>query len=324
MERFQTEAPKAWVSYLEHGSKLQGKVTTTTLSDGVVVRACYADVKQASKRAQVTFVWTKAPADSPQVRFGWAQPSSEGHVRNENPRYCFELSRSKESLPWQLDHVWMQEGNSTFKADNNIRAEAIQLACAPLSFLYNMWLPDLISDKDFHVDSATTVEREGRQYVAIAFSYTPEEKAIAALKPVRKGTMLLDPALDWTIAEYECSAAYRKMTREVHGRYLLRKGDSGHPIVTNSQVEITVPGDTRAETNASVYELTEGPEPASADFTLAAFGLGALEPPLLPEPFAPVSNRPWLWALGTAVAALACLWLWAFFRRRSKQHLCRG
>jgi hypothetical protein len=218
-----------------------------------------------------------------------------------NPAYGFVLERVRSGDPWLVKYVERGGGSARDIVDDNGRVLA--------ELFLQIWdkmLPEFVTEPNFAVTAMRSVEREGKGYAQIDFSYN-EPFTQAQMTILTGGTILLDPDHYWVIKEYQLRRLFEDgATSYVTGAIDYATGVGGFPILRRRIEKVSTSKGDRAEMTCEFtkYEHREVPED---EFMLSAFGL--------PEPTFTQSSPARLWVCLISVALLLfCLAVFAYRR----------
>jgi hypothetical protein len=292
-ERFLQEASPAWQRYLDFCRKVQlrSHYVRRNLLQGQVTEG-----RMTLKQAEGAALLIHEPQSITHVK---VRPE----VRGTNSRYSFRLQRLEVQGPWLVAEI-------TPGPDPELMEE-VQKSVAGALRLGNLWLPDLIQDRDFHLREVRPEPWQGRSLVRVAFAYPkPVEKyPMRGALILRGGWALLDPEHDWTPVAYQVYS--EEKGQKYYHEYSYQLGDvvTSHPLFIKGRSKVRERGleVLSAETE---FEMWEEEVPLEA-FTLSAFGF--------PEPPLGDGGRPWyVWLAWGGILflllGLVCRWL---LRRRA-------
>jgi hypothetical protein len=228
-----------------------------------------------------------------------------GDVAGENPRYCFQLTRTSQEKSWVIKEVLLKP-NAELETARRLRTSS---GTSPALFLEgNKSLLDLtnLDPKNLNVSA---VQENGEELARLAFSFPPENDV-----RLRGGVVFLDPSHDWILRRAELDLVLRTDSYKHLITHEYREGPGRHPITTRNLLHAsgTSLGAPFEYELRSTYKLESQTSMPERDFTLSAFGL--------PEPFIdkPPSTRWYIWA---AVAGVVCLAAGFVIRRQMRRRV---
>jgi hypothetical protein len=246
-------------------------------------------------------------------------PNQVGTIDAVNSRYAFQLRRLAPDKPWAF--VGQDLNLEEARKPGPLRAEVGVQNWTGYPFLITgiacSYLPDLIEDADFSVQSATPVVRDRNTLVRVEFTTRPKlwrrklHPNITDWMNLHGGWILFDPMRYWIIREFQVKVHTGRpqsddnSTSVTKGKFDYKEGQDGFPILTR----IARQWEQYQVENIQEFQLIERDDVPESEFTLTAFGF--------PEPadLQTLRSGPrlYLWAGG---AGILCLALGVVFRWR--------
>jgi hypothetical protein len=304
-DRFLREAPHGWKAYLTFSKGVSASWTAGRSGErnGKVVETA---------RGRTEYKHSKNGAIRTRLSL---EPGTDGDVVGVNSSYLFRLQRKSSWKGWVVLEVQAKGSPNWQTRENEIRDEVVRGASEGLR-LYTLWLPDLLQDKNFQINSVRTHQQDGSALVRVDFEYLKAKETFAkkGMLPIRSGWMLLDPGHDWILREYDLMfLAVPPEYGTLHTTLAITEGTGRHSIVVRSNT--TQQGRTGDDTSKTVSEAeaeaAERGDVPTEEFTLSAFGL--------PEPGTVVAESTWSYYLWFAGAGVLALLLGQFLRNRAKR-----
>lgn len=277
--RFENEARKAWRTYSELATHVQGTVVCEVIDrthGQKLLQRGGGDIKVSGKSAIVT-------DDS----FKDNEPIT---LEGCNEDYAFNLQRARDSQAWILTNLTFDPelvpGGSLRRPDLNAR----RFACAGLRCSTG-WLPEMVDEAGFSVDRAETrhVADETLVDVTFRFVHRGDDDDYAA-----EGHMLLDPARYWLLREAELKVHEPpEAVGGAHAIHVEYKDSDGLPVPSRYVMQFDVQAPERAveggfgkeDIHKDIvweYDFRRVVDANERDFTLSAYGL--------PEPIRPAAG----------------------------------
>ena len=296
--RLGSEAPAKWEAYREFSKRLQGSYLEEMF-----------DRTADNKRIGHTRIQQKSTDYAKLLMFDVTAPEDRHHCWVRNEQYAFELRRKKDSEPWVLAQLHLDDKKAG-KSPIHKYLGGERYVSGPF-MLFEHWLPDFIKRPSLRLTSIEIIPQENSNLIRVAFAYaqSDKEKKDGGVY-VQDGWFILDPENYWLIREYEVKALWPSREKgTVHGHTEWRTNKDGFPILTKQTklIQAVDPTGPKTEVETRIEYKYEEREPGPEEFTLSAFGL--------PEPKGIVWDHGgtlwWLWitlaAVGTLVSALLFL-----------------
>jgi hypothetical protein len=299
------EAPATWESFLDFCRKHQFQVHYQIRQ--AKPRTVYASWKGTTitvKRAKGAILYTRERRHD-------GGTIEEGEVQGMNHLYSFYLTRASQSnKPWLVRGIYTT-GKDKEEMDQALSQLTERWGVARILMIWNLWLPELIRDPDFHVHKVEAKEQGGRVQVRLEFGYPkPRERypLQGTMQLIRGGWIVLEPEMDWLPVAYEVYSEDKGEKYYYSQEWQIVQVDGGHPSIARSNVR-SYSGTTVFVDGTLEYTMWEEEVPLE-EFTLSAFGF--------PEPPLGGGGRPWyVWLAwgGILFLLLGLLSRWLLRRR---------
>ena len=303
LERFRSEAPRAWSRMEQLAKHIDMQVERTATTKRGRLKTVWAVKWNDDNLAGIgKDVFTPATGDG--------EPTYRELAFCRNSKYAFELRKDAPDQTWFVDNY----SQNLREADNNMLHQ-IRLPAIPLFALvvFGKFLPDWYREETFSIKHVDWDEQPSRRRVAVKFEYQwPAGKTHKYAYWPRSGTLFLRPDLLWSIEEFQVEMVddVDSSKKEFHWSQenALKELSDGFPAVVMATQSANSVTEGRVETTWTFtrFEQTVVPE---RQFTLSAFGLPEIGG-------SPSWGRGW-WIVLNAVAIL-CILLGIVIRRQSR------
>ena len=293
------EATSQWEEFVRFARTLQGSIVGKKLDltqGGKVIQGHRIECKQ-SETGDLFLVQDTDAKNNPGTAFV------------TNSKYAFALERRDEHLLWTITQLNLHlKGDLGFE-DPKLAVRRWVCTCL---ILYNQWLPDLIKEEEFKVESVRRMTNGPKESVRLDFTYQPKPVRVRN-NPVRSGWLMMDPGRYWLMTEYHLNGGTMSAVfafSDKAGKFpILSDYSRHHKVTTNDHGRIDYEW-------VYQYDLKQQKLPES-EFTLSAFGIKE------PMGFAQPASTPWLsWFCVVALASLAGALFFRWRLRKNKEKTC--
>jgi hypothetical protein len=271
-ERLRTEAPAAWKALADRLLRSEGEGTRIeTATDG-------SGQEAERKETRISF---RVAGSAVRIEATGAESGNQV-VFCMNSRYGFQLNRDAEADPFVIRSTVPRIGGDVPTAQSGVAGTGFEeYDNALLQFLGSPWIVDgrplaaMVCQSDSKIHSVTPVEFDGRDCVKVRFSYFPADEREDELQDA---TVVLDPARNWSVQEYDGKTSWGKVAGEV--QYDAAAGDWPVPQkVTQRMLAASKEGPAITRTMTFEFDKIEERNVPEAEFTLTAFDFPELPVP---------------------------------------------
>jgi hypothetical protein len=294
------QAQRGWLEYIKRTQSLQEDVThtETDLDTNEITRSRNSKCRQIGNDMRL---------------YAYDEHRSGKHSQEAwaiNPDYAFRLLRKPATDHWVVKRLVKRQGargSASLPGDFAFFFEEDERLALSIN---GTQLMTMIHDPSFRTTGTTVVEEGGDQLARVEFIYEPTDRQ----ETTRGGWVLLDPAHDWVVRQFEVGAVFSNGPGTIRGNYDYEIRQDGLPLLkrmVKRQGDVDGPPVFEVCLDLKSYERRVAP----ADFTLSAFGL--------PEPNSRLRVN-WLVWLDVPIVAALTLFCAAQFISRRRRYSSQG
>lgn len=271
-ERFEKEAPAAWIEGIQASQdvELQTIATTKSWTEDGKEWITREDTLLKSHGDMVLEQTTNHPAEGRNVPDRLRRSSlPKSRVEAINATDAFILNREG-TADWVVNFVKPVSNDRTI---TRIRQVSRMLLVRPWYFAEDL-LPTLYNRKDFHLDRVGPTENDSNSepLVRISFTCSPKSQNDKPESVLQSGWIDLRPAAHWSIRRGEAELKYRngnlsKMTVAID----YRPNQETDPL--KSTLSVHAVGKSRGYDETIDFVTFERKSIPASDFTMAAYGI---------------------------------------------------
>ena len=204
LERFKSEAPKAWQAQQEHIHSLRGTVTIRLSYTGEKPSREIGVIKQSPSRYLREWEISEDPPKEEKTKF---------LTYSISPDYLFTLKKNKRNDLWVLSDLVLGD-QSPWTRDKLPETYAIE-AFGPIESVLlrvsRTSLPELVGHEAFKATTASSVARGDETLVKVEF-VCPHDLTMQPFLAIQSGWLLLDRSASWCLRDYELQSLYNNAT----------------------------------------------------------------------------------------------------------------